>query len=250
VKAERTEPMSGTSKALRRSKSFTLIVFLLFICSVSLAVPAEAEWFADLYLGGAFTQTGDIDVGLSGVGVSPVTISLKDVAFDNSVEVGGRAGYWFETLSFLGLGLDVFHFRPDVSSQTVRATLLGMPGTVTLDDIDIRLIGITLDLMLRWPFLKSGDFPKGRLQPYTSLGPAIFITKTKPAGLESDTDTSLGLKVGAGAIFLITTNIGIFGEYRFTHVSPEFKFTTAGTVSKPEFDINTHHLIVGASFRF
>jgi opacity protein-like surface antigen len=93
-------------------------------------------------------------------------------------------------------------------------------------------------------------FRKGELQPYASLAPVIFITGAKPAGLESDTDTSLGLKVGAGATFLITNNLGILGEYRFTHVSPEFKFTTAGTVSKPEFDVNTHHLIVGASFRF
>jgi opacity protein-like surface antigen len=110
--------------------------------------------------------------------------------------------------------------------------------------------------MLRLPLVKSADFPNGRLQPYASVGPAIFISKAEdttnfaPPANQSDTDTSVGFKVGAGVTFLFTKNIGIFGEYRYTHFSPEFEFTTAGVKSKTETDINTHHLLVGASFRF
>jgi opacity protein-like surface antigen len=236
---------------MERQLKLLAVVTLVLTALILVAQPARAEWFADLYVGGAFTQSHNVDTKLLGV-----TLSFKDVEFDKSFAVGGRAGYWFDALPFLGLGLDVSHFRPDISSQTAPFSIQGVTGTATLSDIDLRVIGISLDLMLRLPLVKSADFPNGRLQPYASVGPAIFISKAEdttnfaPPANQSDTDTSVGFKVGAGVTFLFTKNIGIFGEYRYTHFSPEFEFTTAGVKSKTETDINTHHLLVGASFRF
>jgi len=118
-----------------------------------------------------------------------------------------------------------------------------------LDDMDVRVVAVSLDLMLRWPLMKTADFPNGRLQPYVTAGPAIFFTEAEFAG-DSDSDRSLGFKAGVGVTFLITKNLGVFGEYRFTRFSPELKFTSGGSSSKFEPDINTHHPLVGASLRF
>jgi len=43
----------------------------------------------------------------------------------------------------------------------------------------------------------------------------------------------------------------MFGEYRFTHFSPEFTFRddVLGN-AKLSTDVNTHYLLVGVSFRF
>jgi opacity protein-like surface antigen len=229
---------------MRRFGLLTLAT-LWFPALMVLAAPAEAEWFADLYAGGAFTQKEDVEIRELGT-----TLTLKDIEFDNSFAIGGRAGYWFDALPFLGLGVDVSHFRPDVASQTVDATLSGLPAIATLlEDIDVRVVAIALDVMLRWPLMKSADFPNGRLQPYATVGPAVFITEAEVLG-ESDTDTSLGFKAGAGVAFLLTKHLGIFGEYRFTHFNPEFKFTSGGVSTKIETDINTHHLVAGVTFRF
>src|SRR6266480_6985317 len=74
-----------------------------------------------------------------------------------------------------------------------------------------------------------------------------------PPNDQSNTDTSLGLKAGIGATWFVTQNMGVFGEYRFTHFSPEFEFQNTfpgNTKLKVHTDINTNHLLIGVSFRF
>jgi opacity protein-like surface antigen len=235
---------------MRWREVVTVVGALLLILTVA---PAQAEWFADLYAGGAFTKSNDID----NKNFLVVDLTLRDVEFDDSFEVGGRVGYWSESVPFVGAGLDVFHFRPNVSRQNVDAVIFGAPGTFALADVDLRVIGISFDLMLRWPLLKSADFPHGRLQPYASIGPTIFIVEAEdstnfaPPANATQTDTAVGFKAGAGTTFLFTKNIGLFAEYRFTQANPEFEFRTTGLGrSSAETELNTHHVVVGATFRF
>src|SRR5262245_10159253 len=50
-----------------------------------------AEWFADLYLGAAFTQRHEVTTE------TPTgTTSHPDIGFNRSAAFGGRAGYWFD----------------------------------------------------------------------------------------------------------------------------------------------------------
>jgi opacity protein-like surface antigen len=51
-------------------------------------------------------------------------------------------------------------------------------------------------------------------------------------------------------LFRVEGNIAIFSEYRFTHVSPSFSFDTAGGTRNADITFNTHHVVVGVSFRF
>jgi opacity protein-like surface antigen len=221
---------------------------------------ASAEWFGDLYLGAAFTQNHDVKAKFTFLGTS-ADVTGQDLRFDTSVVGGGRFGYWFGALPWLGLGLDVSYFQPDISAQTVNFAVNGISvGSGLSDKIDLSVVDISFDLMLRWPgLMASQQFPTGRLQPYFTVGPAIFIAAAKDStnfGIpnnQSSTDTSVGVKVGTGVTFMLTRNIGVFGEYRFTHFSPEFGFD----VARPGFsktvvktDVNTHHLLGGLSVRF
>jgi opacity protein-like surface antigen len=222
----------------------------------------SAEWFGDLYGGAAFTQKHDVTLDTS----TPIgaTTTISDVKFDTAGLIGSRAGYWFQSFSFLGIepgaGLDVSHvFGPDISSQTrsaevcaVRCVTISLP--VAKFKVDVTEIGF--DVMLRYPLLKSQSFPRGQLQPYLTVGPAVFIAHIKdttnflPAN-QSDTDTRIGAKVGAGLAFLITKNIAAFGEYRFSHLDPTFTFkdTILGS-SDVSTSINTHAILWGVSYRF
>ena len=243
-------------------RSFVTAV-LLVVFAVG-AGPASAEWFGDLYLGGAFTQNDDLTAKGSFNG-SPFELTARDLRFDSSVTGGGRLGYWFEALPWLGLGLDVAYFAPNVSSQNVDTTvkLAGVStnvGQVSFDKLKLDVTDVSFDLMLRWPGLvASSQFPKGRLQPYLTVGPAVFLVTAKDStnfgtpNNQSRHDTTVGVKAGFGTTWMLTPNIGLFGEYRFTHFSPKFEFDSdvAGfSKTKVETDVNTHHVLVGVTFRF
>jgi opacity protein-like surface antigen len=210
----------------------------------------SAEWYADLYGGGAFTTKHNTESALPGF-----TVTAHDVKFDTAGTVGGRAGIWFDRLPWLGVGLDVFHFRPTIGGgQTVEITAPGLSGTATIQTINMSVFGLGFDVLrLRLPLLQGEEYPAGRLQPYLTAGPAVFWTQAKDTtnlplqANQSNTDMSVGVKVGAGTSYQLTPLIGLFGEYRFTHFEAQHQF--AGPVQLSE-TFNTHHLIGGLSFRF
>jgi hypothetical protein len=61
---------------------------------------ADAEISLDAYGGYSITGNQSIDVK------NGQSFTLNDVDVDNSWVVGGRIGYWFRSLPFLGLALD------------------------------------------------------------------------------------------------------------------------------------------------
>ena len=232
---------------LGRTKA--LLVVTSALASLVVAAPAAAELFADFYLGGAFTQKHDVDTN---------SVTTLDVRFDKSFAGGARGGYWFPFelghLNF-GVGLDISHFRPDVSRQT-RIFCSRFCASGIFDDLDLSVWTIGFDAMLRFPLLKSPQFPKGQLQPYITVGPAIFVayaadSRNFEPSHQSDSDASVGVKTGAGVAWQFTKTIAMFGEYRYTHFSPEFTFRddVLGSVTLST-DVNTHSLLVGVSFRF
>ncbi len=245
-----------------RAKRFLVTVAVLAALAVG-AAPASAEWFGDLYLGGAFTQDHDLTAKGSVNGTS-FAATAQDLRFDSSVMGGGRFGYWLTALPF-GFALDVSYFEPTVSAQSVN-TNVSLGGTsanvgpLSFGKVNLSVVDLSFDLMLRWPgLLASPQFPNGRLQPYVGAGPALFFVTAKdstdfgPPDHQSSSDTVLGVKAGFGTTWLFTPNLGLFAEYRYTHFSPTFDFNTnlpGFSRTKVETDVNTHHVLFGVTFRF
>lgn len=220
---------------------------------VCLATPAVAwaEWFADLYLGAAVTESADLEITAPAVAPG-VTIVFQDVEFDTSLEYGGRVGHWFEAVPVLGLGLDLSHFEPDIGRQDVTATVIGAD---TLARIDASITILSVDVMLRWGFLATPELPRGRLQPYVTVGPAVVFsrirdTTTLDPPRQSDSDTSVGVKVGTGLAWQLHRAVAVFGEYRFTRFSARFRVSDHGASETIDADVSTHHVVGGVSFRF
>jgi opacity protein-like surface antigen len=243
------------------------VVSAVVLCaSVALsAAPASAEWFGDLFIGGAFNEKSDpvLETTFGGV---PTTITTKDLRHDDSIVFGGRFGYWLEPFPYLGFGLDVSHFGADAPPQATTVTFnpdpLRLSGpSVQAGKVEIGVTVISFDLMLRWPLMTSQAFPKGQLQPYMAVGPALFIVKAEDFGnlvpiTQSDTHTSVGVKVAAGAAWLFTPNIGVFGEYRFLHYNPESNLTGVDPITGAPASArindsqSTHQIVAGVTFRF
>jgi len=230
-----------------------VVVLMALTSMTAVATPVAAGPFIDAYAGAAFTPREDASLSgtLSGATVDATFPGLK---FEDSISGGLRFGFWFP---FIGIGLDLSYFRPDISRQTVtatgtlndpRGTLLDTPltvsgtGPVAIPRDQYHVASGAVELMLRLPVLVDPTFPAGRLQPYVFAGPAVFASYL--AGF--DVDTTVGLKAGGGLALQILGPLAVFGEYQFTHFRPEL--TSSGVSIK--LNVDTHHVVGGVSLRF
>jgi opacity protein-like surface antigen len=243
--------MSGMSK-LR-------LLALVLAASIGLGDrPAAAEWFADIFGGISFTQSRDLKLDDSGIGRG----TFEDVEFDKSLAYGGRFGRYFDSLPFLGLGVDFFRFNPYVGPQSVQFRGCFFPGGCGTGrggtgSFEVETTALSVDLMLRLPLLRTPDAPGGRIQPYLAAGPPLYITTITPRHTrnfrnhDSDTDLSFGYKVAAGLAVYVYKNLAVFGEYRFTHTSPEVELRDANlNRTTLRTDLDTHSALFGLSARW
>jgi hypothetical protein len=222
-----------------------------FVTLLLLAVPvaAHAEWNADLYGGVVYTPRSDITQAI-GSPSGPADHTYHDVKWNNSAVFGARAGYWLRGADWYGFGMDVFQYSADVPTQMVDITILGATTPVALQAIDFRVTAIAFDIVrLR--------YPAGNLEPYASAGPALFKVKVTNRGngeltTTAGRDDAWGYKVGAGLSWFAWKNAALFAEYRFTHVHSEvvLQGTITGAGVPTRFDLDSHHVVAGASFRF
>ena len=220
------------------------------------ASPVSAEWFADLYAGAAYTPNSDVTLVVNPPSGS-ADHTFHDVKWNNSATYGARAGYWFDGTPWLGIGLDVFRFDTDIPTQSVSTTILGVTAPATLQAIDVSNKVVALDVLLRYPLYVSPAYPKGRLQPYVTAGPAYFKTRATNTTngeltTQAATDSSTGYKLGGGLSWQVVKDVAIFGEFRYTHVRAEPVLSSAVSPLKVplQLDLNTYHLVAGISFRF
>jgi hypothetical protein len=188
---------------------------------------------------------------------------FRDVEFDSSLTYGGRVGRYLDRLPFIGFGVDVFSFSPRVGPQRVRVDGCvpsggcggGQGGTNTLD---VDVIAISPELILRLSLLKTESAPWGALQPYIAAGVPLFRTTVTPRTTarfrnhDDDSDYSFGYKVAGGLAFQVASNLMLFGEYRRTHVEPAVELRDAATLhhATVRMDLDTHTLLLGISARW
>ena len=201
---------------------WTAVVLLAF------ATPVSAEWFADAYLGPAVTQGSTLSLTLFNQEFK------EDINGRSSPEFGLRLGRWLDDfeLPWLGFAVDVSYFRPATDVQTVPISLL---------------------VMARASLLKDEEFPHGRLQPYAGIGGGLFISNASGGiGFHDVDDTSvdIGLDVRVGLAYQFLPNWAAFTEYRFTHVSPSWNVKVFGGETSADTTFNTHHVLLGISYRF
>ena len=189
---------------------------------------ASAQWFIDAYLGPAITSSSKLTFTVFN------EEQKQNLGGRSSPEFGVRVGRWLDDLQlpWLGFAFDVSYFRPAVDVQTVPVSVL---------------------LMARYGFLKDEDFPFGRLLPYVGVGPGLFFSNANGTiGFQEVNDTSknVGLDFRAGVEFRVDSNWGAFAEYRFTHVSPSWSVDVFGGKTDANTTFDTHHVVLGVSYRF
>ena len=93
----------------------TLAAAAVILASILMTVmPVYAEGFIDFYVGAAITRDSDQKVSTPGFSLTTT------VEWDTSVTAGGRFGFWFESLEWVGLAPSGGARRAD-SSFSYRA---------------------------------------------------------------------------------------------------------------------------------
>jgi len=235
------------------------VIGLILMCLALTATPASAEWFADAYAGQSLTLNDDVTVH------SPSGLSIyRDTELDRSFIIGGRFGRYLDSVPFLGLGVDLSTFTPTIGPQQLHidgcvpsGTCNGGPGGTT-GRIDVDVIAVSLDMLLRLPLLKSKDAPWGALQPYVTAGVPFYKIDVTPRttaqfrNQDGDTNYTVGYKAGAGLAFQVAPNLMVFAEYRFTHAETFVDLHDSATLKETpvHFNLDTHSAVLGLSARW
>lgn len=239
-------------------RNVRMILVSLVVLGFLSALPSLAS--AQVLPGWDFSVSGfgggaipfNSDIKLSGLGASA---TMQNMKFDTSPSFGGKLTAWTtlfrQPTGFdFGAEVDVTHSDPDVSPQTF--TLSGSIGGVPfatpmrlLQKVDVGSTIVAVNLLARYPFGVSATFPNGRWHPYLGIGGGADVANVEVLGVKN-TDTAGAFQALAGVKFLLTKNIGLFMEYKFTDA--DHSFNLGGVKAKTTLDIN--HLVGGVAFHF
>ncbi len=142
-----------------------------------------------------------------------------------------------------------------LSSGASRAAVGAGPVGFGVDVSRYRLLErgrtISLDLRLRWPSADESS-ERGRLTPYLSLGPALFVSEPDEARWlldpHADTELAVGLRAGAGVSWQLDPGLSLFGEYRVLRGGEAM--TGLGDRSSAAGDLDGFDVFYGLRLRF
>jgi len=242
-----------------------LKVFVVVVLAIALVSSlAQAEPYVGFYLSGVpdwkqdvtseriFTATGGGD-----------RFRLRNVETGSSVVFGGLLGYQFDSLSWLAAEFDAYHLRPGFESQSVTARSSTAGNTlITIRDGKANMTLLALSAVATHRYLPSTEVPKGRLQAYVGVGPAlnlssVAVTFSSPNATVriKDQDVSVGPQVKIGGRWFFTPSLAAFAEYRFAHHSLKVSDNGVSNAGNPiriesNMDPSISLGIVGISWHF
>jgi opacity protein-like surface antigen len=222
-----------------------VIISLLIGVALLWAVTAGAEPYIAGQVGVAFPQAlSDVQVDQFPTPTTPAGTKSSDLALANSGVYGAKAGYYFESLRWLGIEGEFFQLSPNVKQQAVSETPPGGTTTTTLKpgaNLIVNTIGV--NVVARAQF--------GQWEPYVGAGPAGFLAQLNMVNRElgrnpfSISSGIVGVNVEAGLRYRFLNHLAVFGEWKFNHA--RFLFDSPPSVHA---DYNVHFLVFGVGYHF
>jgi opacity protein-like surface antigen len=209
-------------------------VLLLFLLSVWL-LPSHSA--AEMYVAGMVGYTAPNDLtNVQGTGANS-GISLSDLELKSSVAYGGKIGYFFPGVNWLGIETELYNTTPHVKQQSVTASGFGVTVPIgTLPGFNLRVLNWGINAIVR--------YPGKTFQPYAGVGLGVFFAEAKFQG-QSDSDTAPGLNALAGIRLFATDHLALFAEYKYNRAS--FNLPTAIGF---EADYSANIFMGGVSYHF
>lgn len=198
---------------------------------------AQAEFYVAGQVGATFPEKFSNIEGTGGAS----GITFSDFKLQNSLLYGGKVGYFFDRLKWLGLEAEAFTTTPHVKQQPVTACLGSFCAPLgTMPGSHLRVTTLAFNLIARYP----GE----RIQPYIGGGLGVFFARSSN-GTTSTDDAVPGANALAGVRLFVTKRIAVFGEYKFqyAHFNFDDAFFRGSGISG---DYRAHNAVGGLSFHF
>ena len=179
-----------------RNAFLVVAVFALLLAGA----PANAEFYFGGYAGYGFPNDySDIE----GTG-DAAGLKQSDTKMADTLILGGKAGYYFDPIPWLGVEFDVNHSNPHFKQQdvTVSGPGFSVPG-VGFTGMHVSMWTFSFNAMLR--------YPGKTFQPYGGVGLAVLHATLKDEFVD-DSATKPGLNAMAGLRAFLTENVALFVE--------------------------------------
>lgn len=220
---------------MKKNGPLLVSLSVIWISTSIIGMPGFAS--AEMYVAGqAGVNFADRINSIAGTGPQAgVPGSFIDFDLQNSITYGGKVGY-FPGHSWYGIEGEVFHTTPHIKELPPTASLPADPG------IHFRVTTVGVNFIARYP---------GRtFQPYVGAGIGAGIAHIgDTATVRSDTDVAAAWNILAGLRVFVTSQIAIFGEYKYTGAT--FKFDQAfGELGGFSGNYRAQHILGGLSYHF
>jgi hypothetical protein len=233
--------------------------------SPALAGPALDSYFVQLYTGLGLTGDSDLRIRVpeEGFDLTFSRVSWEDYSLSRpSIPyIGVRVGRFFERRPWLGLAVDVIHYK--VFARTdhtvdLRGTLDGtqVSGTAPLGNFVQRYNvgnGVNMYLLTALARLRRGrsdEFPDGRWRPYAGLGLGATVLYTHSTVLGESREGyeagKLGAELLAGLELQLNRRFAVFGEYKRTRTDANGSVVGGGSETRLDSD----HFVIGGGYHF
>ena len=204
------------------------------LCLTLFSRPVQAE----IYVAG---QVGvNIPYNLSNVEWSAggVTLGGNDLSLHNSLMYGAKLGYYFDSLKWLGVETEAFNATPHVKQQNLT---IGGFDFGTAPGLNFRVLTwAPVNIVVRHQM--------GAFEPYAGVGLGVFFSRLSD-GTDSSSSTDVGLNTQLGLRYRVTTNLALFGEWKFNHANITHN-NIAGTGLNVSADYNAHNFVFGVGYHF
>jgi opacity protein-like surface antigen len=220
------------------------------ILVLGLAVGVSAEPYAAGYVGGAIPFDQDV------VAENPLDAKFSDFEPEDSVVVGAKGGYWFDSFPYLGVEGNVQVWFPDIDDNNITVTRKEPPAisaTTTQKRMNAEVDAISMAAVL------LGRYPIGNFVPYAGGGIGwthVDYSKFTVGGVEVRADDDLFPHVQAqgGLKYYFTPNIGLFIEYMYQSKRYDTTIGMDGTdhndIQTIEVDFDNQFIQGGVEWRF
>ncbi|MDN5942395.1 MAG: porin family protein [Nitrospira sp.] len=170
------------------------------------------------------------------------TIGASDLSLQTSLMYGAKAGYYFDSLKWqkfnLGVETEAFNATPHVKQQNVTI------GGVNIGE----QTGINLRVLTWAPVNIVIRYQAGAFEPYAGVGLGVFFSRLSE-GSFSSSGTDVGLNTQLGLRYRITTNLALFGEWKFNRANlSHSNFVVAN--GEASADYSAHILAFGVGYHF
>jgi hypothetical protein len=157
-------------------------------------------------------------------------------------------GTQMDPVSAFTVGFGVSALRPQLP-----APLAAVPGGQVAEsgrpaDLDSHGTALSFDFTLRWPGVEA--LP---LQPYLTVGPALFVVEPdylgRVLGTRVDPAYRLGAKAGAGLNWRLGRDVTLFGAYEVT-TPADSALPSLGAKPSADAAIGGYDFSYGVRFRY